>query len=235
MHVLDGLGISGRAGRVHPEGDLVGECCCGEGLRGSFAQQVLQEVRPAQSCPLVRARSRHDDLAQVREPRAHRQYGRGKRGCHNGCGSAAVRQQISVLLGGEQRIHGDRDVARAKGAPERNRMIDTVVQNKNNAILLAQAQGSQHCGYSKSALPQLGISDGASAIGERDLIGETALDIGVHEIGDGVVWPPLQERFERRRHGMGLLPEHPGSLPDFCGKLRHQHPLPWLCLDACLL
>jgi hypothetical protein len=136
----------------------------------------------------------------VREAGAHRQYHRDKRGCHNDRGSAAVRQQISVLLGGEQHIHGDRDDARAKNAPERNRMIDAVVQNENKAILLAQSQGPKCCGYSKSVLLQLAIGDGASAIGERDLVGETAIDIGVHEIGDGVVWAPLQERFERRRH-----------------------------------
>ena len=214
VDVLDGLGIAGRARRVHPERDLVGHGRRGERLRLAERQQVLEEQHVAvQSRLVLGARSDDDDRAQMRQAIADRQQ-RWRSGAATTTAAARLsREQVGILLGGEQRIDRYRNDAGADRAPERDGIIDGVVEQQHDAIFLAQAQRPQRRREAAGARLQLAVGQRAFGIRECDLVAETARDIGIDEIGDGVVGPALQEVF---KHGSmhPRMPRHRGSSDD---------------------
>ena len=81
--------------------------------------------------------------------------------------------------------NGDR--ACADRAPERRRVVDRVVQKKRDALLVLHAEFAQGIGKADAACLQAAIGERALRVDECDLVAKAARDIGVDEIGDGVV------------------------------------------------
>jgi len=131
---------------------------------------------------------------------AQRQQGRSQRRGDDGRHCAAVRKQIGVLLGRQQRVDGNGDDTGADRAPKSDRMIDGIVEQQDDAIFRAQIQGLQCRRETAGVGLQLRVGQRPLRIRERDLVAEAAGDIGVDEIGDGVVGPALQDVFKHWRH-----------------------------------
>ena len=129
-----------------------------------------------------------------------RQHGRGQRCGDDGSGCAAVREQIVILLGRQQRIDGNGDDAGADRAPKGDRVIDSIVEQQDDAIFGAQIQGLQRRRETAGAGLQLRVGQRPLCIRERDLVAEAAGDIGVDKMGGGVVRPALQDVFKHWRH-----------------------------------
>ena len=79
-------------------------------------------------------------------------------------------------------------------------MIDGVVKHEDDAIFLPQSQRLQRRRETARARLQLRIGQPALGIRECDLVAEAARDVGVDEIGDGVVRPAQQKVFKHWRH-----------------------------------
>jgi len=103
------------------------------------------------------------------------------------------------LLGGQQRIDRDRHDAGADRAPERDRIVDGIVRHQHEPVFRAQTQHRQAGGEAIREFLQLCIGQRARGIHERHFVAETARDIFVDEIGDGVVGPALQGVFNQGR------------------------------------
>ena len=129
-----------------------------------------------------------------------RQQGRRQRCSDDGRGCAAVRKQIVILLGRQQRIDGNRDDAGADRAPKGDRVIDGIVEQQDDAIFRAQIQSLQRRRELAGARLQLRVGQRSLRVRERDLVAEAARDIGVDKIGGGVVRPALQDVFKHWRH-----------------------------------
>jgi hypothetical protein len=131
---------------------------------------------------------------------SQRQQGRGQRRSDDGRGCAAVRKQIVILLGRQQRIDGNRDDAGADRAPKGDRMIDGIVEQQDDAVFRAHIQSLQCRRETPGARLQLRVGERPLRVRERDLVAKAARDIGVDKIGGGVVRPALQDVFKHWRH-----------------------------------
>src|SRR5262249_58196117 len=84
--------------------------------------------------------------------------------------------------------------------PKRDGIIDGIVKREDDAILFAQTQRLQRRCETARVCLQLRIGQRALRIRERDLVAAAARDVGIDEIGGGVVGPTLQQVFEHWRH-----------------------------------
>ena len=78
-------------------------------------------------------------------------------------------------------------------------MVDRIVRHQHEPVFRAQAQHPQAGREAVRLFLQLSIGQRARRIGERHFVAETARDIFVDEIGDGVVRPALREVFKQGR------------------------------------
>ena len=134
----------------------------------------------------------------MRQTVSDRQHRAGKRGRNHRRNGAAVGEQVGILLGGEQRVDGYGNDAGANRAPKRNGIVDRVVENENDTVFLTQSQVAKCRGEAEGSIPQIAVGQGTAAIGESNLVAETAIDVGVDEIGCRVVGPAVQELVEHR-------------------------------------
>ena len=107
--------------------DMVGAV---NGVGSRLRQHVLEKQHVPQRGPVLGAGADHDDRAQARQAMAERQQDRGQRRGDDGRRCAAVRKQIGVLLGGQQRVDRNGHDAGADRAPEGDGMIDGVVEQR---------------------------------------------------------------------------------------------------------
>ena len=84
-------------------------------------------------------------------------------------------------------VEWNRDSACADRAPECHRVVDRVVQKKRDTLLVLHAEFVQGIGKTGAACLQAAIGERTLRVDECDLVAKAARDIGVDEIGDGVV------------------------------------------------
>ena len=184
MDVLDALGVAGRARGVEPEGDLVRHRVRGEGLRVGFGDEVLEGVR-AGNC-----RAAHKDQSRLpRQRLQHRPDRVGERRIGDDRLRAAVGQDVGILRQRQVDVERDRDAAGADRAPEGDRVVDGVVEQQRDALLGPDAEIAQRVRETDRARLQLAISQRALGIDESGLVAAPGRDVGIDEIGDGVVGP----------------------------------------------
>ena len=141
-----------------------------------------------------------NDGAQPRQTIDDRDERLGQRRRHDDRDGAAVTQDVSVLLRGEQRIERQRHVAGAQRAPERDRKVDAVVEQQRQPLFGPQPEVFQRRGKTACARLQLAISERTLRIDERDFFSETAGDRSIDEIGNGIVRLTLQQVVQHRLH-----------------------------------
>ena len=73
--------------------------------------------------------------------------------------------------------------AGADRAPERDRIIDRVVEQQRDALFRPQPERAQRVGEAERARLQFAVGQRAVGIDEGELAAEPARDIGVDEIG----------------------------------------------------
>ena len=210
VHVLGALGFAGRARRIEPEGDLVGDRGRGLEFRLSARKQLLEKMRlVAGENRLVRGIAAHDhERAQMRQPVEDRRDGLGERRRDEDRLDPAVVEDIGVLLRGEQRVQRNAHHAGTDRAPERDRVVDRVEQQERDPAFLLQAERAEAPRKVRGFLLQFAISELPLLVDERDLAAAPARHVGVDEVARGVIGAPLRELIERNGHGhlLGLGP-----------------------------
>ena len=77
--------------------------------------------------------------------------------------------------------------APARTLPRTHRVVYRVVQQERDALLVLHAEFAQGIGKTDAAYLQVAIGERTLRVDECDLVAKAARDIGVDEIGDGVV------------------------------------------------
>ena len=150
VHVAHALRHAGRAGRIEPEGDLVGAGIGGFAvLSPADRSSVGRRGRMAgASPPHTKMCFRHGELP---EDRLHDRQQRRRDEQRLG---AAVGENVGVLFGRQQRVERHRDDAGLDGAPERDREIDGIEQQQGDARLRVEHRGGEQVGHSVAAARQ---------------------------------------------------------------------------------
>ena len=147
--------------------------------------------RPRKRSLVVGAGADQNDRAQARQPIENGQQRFGQRRRGDDRRGAAVAENVGVLLRREQRVERQHHDAGAHAAPERHREIDGVVEQQTEPLFRPQPELLQRRGEPAGARLQLAIAQRTVGIGECDFFAKPARDLGIDEIGDGVVRPAL--------------------------------------------
>ena len=194
VHVLDALGVAGRARGVEPEGDFVRQRLGGEGLRIGGGDDVVKRMHLAAVEPgHVVGGVDDDDGFQLRKLFEDRPDRLRERRRDDQRRRAAVGQNVGVLRQRQIDVERDRDAAGADRAPEGDRIVDGVVEQQRDALLGLNPEIAQRVGEADAARLQLAVGQRALGIDEGDLVAAPGRDVGIDEIGNGVVGPALGE------------------------------------------
>ncbi len=200
VDVFDALGLAGRAGRIHPERNFVGQRRRDEQIRPAVRDQigeiVYRAARAGERGFVVRARANENDGAQPRQPVEDGNDGLGERCRGNQRRGAAVAEDVGVLLGVKQRVERQRHDAGAHTAPERHREIDAVVKEEREPLFGPQAEVAQGAGEGAAPRLQFAVTQRAVGIGECDFAVKPARDLGVDQIAHRVIRTAGQQVFQ---------------------------------------
>jgi hypothetical protein len=203
VSVLDALRLAGRAGCVEPERDFVGKRRRREHVVAAARHKLGEIVHVAagssKSGAVIGATADKYYAAQPRQPIEDWLQRFGQRRRSDDRRSAAVAEDIGVLLGSEQRIERQRHDAGAHAAPERHRKIDRVVEQKRKPFLRPQPDIEKRGSELAAAHLQGSVGQRPIGVDEGGFAGEPTLDRRIDEISDGVVRPPLQQVFQHER------------------------------------
>jgi hypothetical protein len=100
---------------------------------------------------------------------------------------AAIAENVSVLLRGQQRVEAYRDHAGFDGAPKRHREIHRVEQEQGDARLALDAIGCGEVGHPVAADLQLAVGQGLTRIDKCWLGAATLSDVAVHQVDRSVI------------------------------------------------
>ena len=142
---------------------------------------------------VARAAADNDHGLEARCARQNRRNGFQERRRDHDRAGAAVAQHVAVQLGHQKDIERDRNNPGADRAPERDRVINIVGQQQRDAVFLPETELLQSRREQAGARLQFAVCNCTFRIGECDFCAQTARDIGVDEIGDGVIGPALQQ------------------------------------------
>ncbi len=182
MHVAGALGHAGRARRVEPEGDLVAA-----GVGGRESRVVQGELVAEGQRVGGRLAARDEDVLQARHAREDGLHHRHQRGRDDECLHARIRQDVGVLLGGQQRVERHRDDARLDRAPEGNGEVDGVEQQQGDAGFAFDAVGRKQVAHLPRPGGEGAVRQGFGGVDEGRLFGSAGAQIAFDKIGRRVV------------------------------------------------
>ncbi len=169
MRVDGAFRRAGRARRIEPERRLVG--VRGSRFpRGSRAGDIGAEI----ALPRCERSGRidHPHRLDVVPAALHRLLERRQqRGRYDRGPRAAVRQHERVVVGGEQRVDGDRHDAAVDRAEERDRPIDGVVSEEQQALLAPQPVVAQHLREAAHPIRQFAVGEPRAIVDVGDAPG----------------------------------------------------------------
>ena len=127
---------------------------------------------------------------------AHRRPQRFRHEQHLG---AAVREDVGILLGRQQRIQRHRHHAGANGAEEDDRKIDRIEHDHRDALFAAYAETAQQVGETPGLGLQRAVGQIGNGVGKGELAAPALVDIAVEQPGDGVIRPGQTAHVPPRR------------------------------------
>ncbi|MHC2705400.1 hypothetical protein ACVMHZ_008563 [Bradyrhizobium liaoningense] len=110
---------------------------------------------------------------------------------------AAVGEDVSVLVRGQQRVERHRHDAGADRAQEHDREIDGIQHDHRHALLAADAKPAQHVGSAPGLARELAIGEPRDGVVEGELAGAAFLDVTVEQPGHRVVGSLAHEHLPR--------------------------------------
>ena len=168
MRVHGALRPAGRARGIEPEGGVVRTRAGGAEKRGIVVQKGLK-LDLAEFERL--RRTRHDNLVDLMVRLGQRAFQRRFQCAADDRGlRARVLEHVGVVVGGEQRVDGDRNDARQHRAQESDRPVGAVEHEQQYALLALDARALERRGEFSRARVEFAIGQGAGVVDKRDLV-----------------------------------------------------------------
>ena len=162
------LGAAGRAGRIEPEGGIVG-VGPGRTREGRLPVEEGLELRLAEFERLRGAR--YDDLVDLVVGLGQRRFEGGlDRAADDDALRARMFEHVGVVVGGQQGVDRDRNDAGEKRAQKRHRPVGAIEHEEHHPLLAFDAGVLERRGEAARALVEFAVSERAQIVDERDLV-----------------------------------------------------------------